>query len=88
MTLEVFESHSPAQGEAPYVHCAGADMNSMKSFYRFVFEDMGNDQCRVRLEARVEPKNFFMKLMSGMMVKFMKKSEAGLMERLKSFCEK
>lgn len=87
MTLEVFESHAPSQGEPPYVHCAGADMNSMKSFYRFIFEDSGNEQCKIKLEARVEPKNFFMKLMSKMMVNFMKKSEAGLMQRLKDYCE-
>jgi hypothetical protein len=87
MTLEVFESHAPSEGDAPYIHCAGADMNSMKSYYRFVFEDTGVEQCKVRLEARVEPKNFFMKLMSKMMIKFMKKSETGLLERLKAFCE-
>lgn len=87
MTLEVFESHSPAQGKPPYVHCAGADMNSMKSFYRFVFEETAPDRCTVRLEARVEPKNFIMKLMSKLMVSFMKKSEAGLLQRLKTFCE-
>lgn len=87
MTLEVFESHSPKQGAAPYVHCAGANMKSMKSFYRFIFSNSGTDQCTIRLEARVEPKNFMMKLMSKMMVKFMRKSEAGLMQRLKSFCE-
>lgn len=87
MTLEVFESHAPSQGEPPYVHCAGADMNSMKSYYRFIFEAAGANQCKVTLEARVEPKNLIMKLMAKMMVKFMKKSEAGLMGRLKSYCE-
>lgn len=87
MTLEVFESHAPAQGNAPYVHCAGANMSSMKSYYRFIFEQAGAQQCKIRLEARVEAKSFMMKLMSKMMVKFMKKSEAGLMQRLKTFCE-
>lgn len=87
MTLEVFESHSPKQGTAPYVHCAGADLKSMKSYYRFIFTDTADNQCTIRLEARVEPKNFIMKLMGKMMVKFMRKSEAGLMERLKAFCE-
>lgn len=87
MTLEVFESHSPKEGQPPYIHTAGADMKSMKSYYRFIFEPAGGETCRVRLEARVEPKNWFMKLMSKLMVSMMKKSEAGLLDRLKAYCE-
>lgn len=87
MTLTVFESHSPKQGEAPYIHCAGADMGSMKSYYRFIFQPIADEQCLIKLEARVEPKNFFIKLLSKLMVKMMRKSEQGLMQRLKVFCE-
>ncbi len=87
MTLEVFESHSPAQGNSPYIHSAGADLSSMKSYYRFRFEDAGNDCCKIKLEARVEPKNLVMRLMSKMIVKFMRRSEIGLLEHLKTFCE-
>ena len=87
MLLEVFESHSPKDGQAPYVHCAGAEMDSMKSYYRFRFEATGKDQCTVVLEARIEPKTLMMRLMSRVLLKFMRKSEAGLLERLKSFCE-
>ncbi|WP_196159473.1 SRPBCC family protein [Reinekea sp. G2M2-21] len=87
MTLEVFESHSPAQGQPPFIHCAGADMKSMKSYYRFFFDPTSDTTCRVTLEARVEPKNLVMKLLSKLMVSFMRKSEAGLLQRLKTFCE-
>ena len=87
MTLEVFESHSPEQGEPPYIHCAGADLSSMKSYYRFRFEAAGTDRCTITLEARVEPKNFMLKLMGRLIVKMMRKSEADLLARLKAFCE-
>ena len=87
MELEVFESHSPGDGEPPYIHCAGADIAYMKSYYRFRFEAMGQQQTQVYLEARVEPKRYWMAFIARPMVRFMKKSEKGLLDRLKSFCE-
>ena len=87
MEITVFECHGPAQGDPPYVHCAGANMDSMKSYYRFVFDDADSGRSTVRLEARVEPKNWWSALLARVMVHLMRRSERDLLQRLKAYCE-
>ena len=87
MELELFESHSPAEGEPPYVHCAGAEMATMKSYYRFIFEPISARRTRVRLEARVEAKRWWVGFFARLMTRLMKQSEHDLLQRLKAFCE-
>lgn len=86
MELTAFEV-SPPEAEAPYVHCAGANVSGMKSYYRFIFEPIGVERCRVRLQARVETTSFFKKLMARIMVKMMQRSDADLLVHLKDHLE-
>ncbi|WP_119393673.1 SRPBCC family protein [Salinibius halmophilus] len=86
MELTAFEV-SPPYAEPPYVHCAGANVSGMKSYYRFIFEPIGVERCRVRLQARVETESFIKKLVARVMVKVMQRSDANLLEQLKDYLE-
>lgn len=87
MVLEAFEHRGPDDGEPPYIHSAGAQMKNMRSYYRFVFSGLSSNRTHVKLEARVEPRSIVMGLVSRLMVRYMKKSDADLLLRLKSYCE-
>jgi len=85
MKIEVFE----LDRKGPvYIHTAGANIKSMKSYYRFAFEPIDELTCKVSLTAVLEAKVWWVKLLGGLMVSMMKKMEGDLLSRLKTACEK
>lgn len=78
---------SPPHAQPPYVYCAGSNINGVKTYYRFIFEPIGVERCRVRLQARVETENVFKKLMARVMVKMTKRTDADLLVHLKDHLE-
>ncbi len=87
MAITLFEQHGPEQGDAPYIHAAGADVMGGRSFYRFVVTPLDDKRCEVRLEGVFEVSGWFKQQFARLIIRMMQKSEKELLPRLKTFCE-
>ena len=87
MVITVFEQHGPADGNAPYIHAAGAAVMGGRSFYRFVVTPIDEQRCEVRLDAAIEVQGWFRNQFARLIVRMIQKSEKNLLPRLKAFCE-
>ncbi len=86
--IEVREHDGPGQGRRPpYRHVAGGAMMGVDAVYDFTFHALDARRTKLELECRVTPTNLLGRMLAGMFVRLMQKTDGAMLERIKRAVE-
>lgn len=86
--MEVRTHDGPGPGRRPpYRHAVGGAMMGVDAVYDFTFHALDARRTKLEVECRVTATNLFGRLLVGMFVKLMQKTDGAMVQRIKSAVE-
>lgn len=86
--IEVRTHDGPGPGRRPpYRHVAGGAMMGVDAVYDFTFHALDAKRTKLEVECRVTPTNLFGRLLAGMFVKLMRRTDGEMAQRIKRAVE-